>query len=180
MSHEEQVTKLENTVAEHKRGSVPTKGLALQNYREKEAYLQYEVCISLLQLLHIFISFLFFSWNAIKLTFTFSARTSTPTHPITLLTSLSEPTLRQRRQRWAKKMNWNHWAVLTRTINRALTGTVTERLFIDRIRRTLDDVLWEFSLLAWCRLGELSLSFIVLSFCSLVLLINDLSNVNEL
>lgn len=42
-SHEEQVAKLENTVAEHKSGSVPTKGLALQNYREKEAYLQYEL-----------------------------------------------------------------------------------------------------------------------------------------
>lgn len=42
-SHEEQVTKLENTITEHKQGSVPTKGLALQNYREKEAYLQYEV-----------------------------------------------------------------------------------------------------------------------------------------
>ena len=42
-SHEEQVAKLEDTVADHKRGSVPTKGLTLQNYREKEAYLQYEV-----------------------------------------------------------------------------------------------------------------------------------------
>lgn len=42
-SHEEQVTKLENTLADHKRGSVPTKGLALQNYREKETYLQFEV-----------------------------------------------------------------------------------------------------------------------------------------
>jgi len=45
-SHEEQVAKLEASVAEHKNGgSVPTKGLALQNYREKEAYLQFEVSI---------------------------------------------------------------------------------------------------------------------------------------
>lgn len=42
-SHEEQVMKLENALTEHKQGTVPTKGLALQNYREKEAYLQYEV-----------------------------------------------------------------------------------------------------------------------------------------
>ncbi|KAG5673987.1 hypothetical protein PVAND_003983 [Polypedilum vanderplanki] len=43
-SHEEQVTKLENSLAEHKQGqTVPIKGLALQNYREKEAYLQYEL-----------------------------------------------------------------------------------------------------------------------------------------
>jgi hypothetical protein len=42
-SHEEQVAKLESETAEHKQGTVPTKGLALQNYREKEAYLQYEV-----------------------------------------------------------------------------------------------------------------------------------------
>lgn len=37
------MAKLENSLAEHKSGSVPTKGLALQNHREKEAYLQFEV-----------------------------------------------------------------------------------------------------------------------------------------
>lgn len=42
-SHENQVTKLENQLADHRRGSVPTKGLALQNYKEKEAYLQFEL-----------------------------------------------------------------------------------------------------------------------------------------
>lgn len=42
-SHEEQVNKLENLLAEHKRSTIPTKGLALQNYKEKEAYLLYEL-----------------------------------------------------------------------------------------------------------------------------------------
>jgi PH and SEC7 domain-containing protein len=42
-SHEGHVTKLENSLADHRRGSVPTKGLALQNYKEKEAYMQFEV-----------------------------------------------------------------------------------------------------------------------------------------
>lgn len=50
-SHEEQVAKIEDTVADHKRGSVPTKGLALQNYREKEAYLQYEVIFGFVDIL---------------------------------------------------------------------------------------------------------------------------------
>ncbi|XP_062537193.1 PH and SEC7 domain-containing protein isoform X2 [Armigeres subalbatus] len=43
VSHEEQVNKLENLLAEHKRSTIPTKGLALQNYKEKEAYLLYEL-----------------------------------------------------------------------------------------------------------------------------------------
>ncbi|XP_055593560.1 PH and SEC7 domain-containing protein isoform X2 [Uranotaenia lowii] len=42
-SHEEQVNKLENLLAEHKRSTIPTKGLALQNYKEKEAYLLHEL-----------------------------------------------------------------------------------------------------------------------------------------
>ncbi|XP_065081877.1 PH and SEC7 domain-containing protein isoform X2 [Ochlerotatus camptorhynchus] len=42
-SHEDQVNKLENLLAEHKRSTIPTKGLALQNYKEKEAYLLYEL-----------------------------------------------------------------------------------------------------------------------------------------
>ncbi|CRL06997.1 CLUMA_CG019982, isoform A [Clunio marinus] len=42
-SHEEQVTKLENALTEHKSGAAPTKGLALQNHREKENYLQFEL-----------------------------------------------------------------------------------------------------------------------------------------
>lgn len=45
------MVKIESTIADHKSGSVPTKGLALQNYREKEAYLQYEVCISNFQII---------------------------------------------------------------------------------------------------------------------------------
>lgn len=42
-SHEQQLAKIENTLMEHKKGPIPTKGLALQNYKEKEAFLQYEV-----------------------------------------------------------------------------------------------------------------------------------------
>ncbi|XP_058820112.1 PH and SEC7 domain-containing protein isoform X2 [Topomyia yanbarensis] len=42
-SHEEQVNKLDNLLTEHKRSTIPTKGLALQNYKEKEAYLLYEL-----------------------------------------------------------------------------------------------------------------------------------------
>jgi PH/SEC7 domain-containing protein len=42
-SHEEQVNKLTTALAEHRLETMPTKGLALQNYREKESYLQYEV-----------------------------------------------------------------------------------------------------------------------------------------
>ncbi|XP_055385023.1 PH and SEC7 domain-containing protein isoform X2 [Condylostylus longicornis] len=42
-SHEEQVTQLENTLTEHKKGPIPNKGLPLQNYKEKENYLNYEL-----------------------------------------------------------------------------------------------------------------------------------------
>jgi len=42
-SHENKVAQLEELLAEHKRSSVPSKGLPLQNYIEKEAYLQYEL-----------------------------------------------------------------------------------------------------------------------------------------
>lgn len=42
-SHEQQLNKLENTIVEHKKGPIPSKGLALQNYKEKELFLQYEV-----------------------------------------------------------------------------------------------------------------------------------------
>ncbi|XP_065355167.1 PH and SEC7 domain-containing protein isoform X5 [Calliphora vicina] len=42
-SHEQQLNKLENTILEHKKGPIPSKGLALQNYKEKELFLQYEV-----------------------------------------------------------------------------------------------------------------------------------------
>ncbi|CAD7085354.1 unnamed protein product [Hermetia illucens] len=41
--HEQQVTQLENALTEHKQGPIPSKGLPLQNYKEKEAYLQYEL-----------------------------------------------------------------------------------------------------------------------------------------
>lgn len=42
-SHEQQLGKLESTIMDHKKGPIPTKGLALQNYKEKESFLQYEV-----------------------------------------------------------------------------------------------------------------------------------------
>lgn len=42
-SHEQQLNKLENTILEHKKGPIPSKGLALQNYKEKDSFLQYEV-----------------------------------------------------------------------------------------------------------------------------------------
>jgi PH/SEC7 domain-containing protein len=42
-SHEEQVNKLTAELADHRSGTMPSKGLALQNYKEKEAYLQYEL-----------------------------------------------------------------------------------------------------------------------------------------
>ncbi|GBP01665.1 PH and SEC7 domain-containing protein 3, partial [Eumeta japonica] len=42
-SHEQQLNKLENTILEHKKGPIPSKGLALQNYKEKEVFLQYEL-----------------------------------------------------------------------------------------------------------------------------------------
>lgn len=45
MSHETKVIQLQESLSEHKQGPVPTKGLPLQNYVEKENYLQYEVCI---------------------------------------------------------------------------------------------------------------------------------------
>ena len=44
-SHEQQLNKFENTILEHKKGPIPSKGLALQNYKEKEVFLQYEVII---------------------------------------------------------------------------------------------------------------------------------------
>lgn len=43
-NHENKVTQLEMMLHEHKRSTVPNKGLPLQNYKEKDAYLQYEVC----------------------------------------------------------------------------------------------------------------------------------------
>ncbi|TMW52366.1 hypothetical protein DOY81_002533 [Sarcophaga bullata] len=42
-SHEQQLNKFENTILEHKKGPIPSKGLALQNYKEKEVFLQYEL-----------------------------------------------------------------------------------------------------------------------------------------
>ncbi len=42
-THEEKVSQLEANLADHKRAQVPNKGLPLQNHKEKEAYLQYEV-----------------------------------------------------------------------------------------------------------------------------------------
>uniref|UniRef100_A0A182KCW7 PH and SEC7 domain-containing protein 4 n=1 Tax=Anopheles christyi TaxID=43041 RepID=A0A182KCW7_9DIPT len=42
-SHERQINKLMNLLDEHKVSTAPPKGLALQNYKEKEVYLQYEL-----------------------------------------------------------------------------------------------------------------------------------------
>lgn len=44
-SHEGKVAQLEESLREHTHGSPPTKGLSLQNYIEKENYLQFEVKI---------------------------------------------------------------------------------------------------------------------------------------
>ncbi|BFF92423.1 PH and SEC7 domain-containing protein [Drosophila madeirensis] len=42
-SHEVQLAQLEQELNEHKKGPIPSKGLPLQNYKEKESYLQYEL-----------------------------------------------------------------------------------------------------------------------------------------
>lgn len=42
-SHETKVAQLEDALREHTHKSTPTKGLSLQNYVEKDNYLQYEV-----------------------------------------------------------------------------------------------------------------------------------------
>ncbi|XP_070143557.1 PH and SEC7 domain-containing protein isoform X4 [Drosophila kikkawai] len=42
-SHELQLAQLEQELNEHKKGPIPSKGLPLQNYKEKESYLQYEI-----------------------------------------------------------------------------------------------------------------------------------------
>lgn len=44
-SHEGKVAQLTNELTEHKRNAPPSKGLQLQNYIEKDTYLQYEVNI---------------------------------------------------------------------------------------------------------------------------------------
>ncbi|GAB0092512.1 SEC7 domain-containing protein [Sergentomyia squamirostris] len=43
MSHDNKILQLENDIEEHRRGPVPTKGLPLQNYKEKENFLLYEL-----------------------------------------------------------------------------------------------------------------------------------------
>lgn len=42
-SHDVRNTEIENELDRHRRSTVPNKGLALQNYKEKDAYLQHEV-----------------------------------------------------------------------------------------------------------------------------------------
>lgn len=42
-TQEGKIIQLQQEFDDHKQGPVPTKGLALQNYREKEAFLKYEV-----------------------------------------------------------------------------------------------------------------------------------------
>lgn len=42
-NHQNKLSQLEVMLAEHKRSTVPNKGLPLQNYKEKDAYLQFEV-----------------------------------------------------------------------------------------------------------------------------------------
>ncbi|XP_055677938.1 PH and SEC7 domain-containing protein isoform X2 [Lutzomyia longipalpis] len=43
LSHDTKIIQLENEIEEHRRGPVPTKGLPLQNYKEKESFLLYEL-----------------------------------------------------------------------------------------------------------------------------------------
>lgn len=45
-SHEEKVLRLGDELTEHKRNPPPSKGLQLQNYIEKDVYLQYEVRVA--------------------------------------------------------------------------------------------------------------------------------------
>lgn len=42
-TQEAKIVQLQQEYDDHKQGATPTKGLALQNYREKEAFLKYEV-----------------------------------------------------------------------------------------------------------------------------------------
>lgn len=42
-SHERQIQLLEQSLDEHRQGTVPSKGQGLQNFKEKEAYLCYEI-----------------------------------------------------------------------------------------------------------------------------------------
>lgn len=42
-SHEHQIQLLEQSLDEHRQGTVPSKGRGLQNFKEKEAYLCYEI-----------------------------------------------------------------------------------------------------------------------------------------
>lgn len=42
-NHQNKVSQLEAALAEHKSATIPNKGLPLQNYKEKDAFLQYEV-----------------------------------------------------------------------------------------------------------------------------------------
>jgi len=46
-SHELQVAQLKHELMEHQKAPVPSKGLPLQNFKEKESYLQYEVSLEL-------------------------------------------------------------------------------------------------------------------------------------
>lgn len=74
-THEEKVSQLEANLADHKRAQVPNKGLPLQNHKEKEAYLQYEVCderaLFGMKWKLIFLSFEIISWSATKPMYTF-------------------------------------------------------------------------------------------------------------
>lgn len=42
-TQEAKILQLQQEYDAHKEGGLPTKGLALQNYKEKEAFLKYEV-----------------------------------------------------------------------------------------------------------------------------------------
>lgn len=42
-TQEAKIVQLQQEYDDHKQGTAPTKGLALQNYREKEMFLKYEV-----------------------------------------------------------------------------------------------------------------------------------------
>lgn len=62
-NHEEKVTQLEANLADHKRAQIPNKGLPLQNHKEKEAYLQYEVEYERMTLEYLNNCFLFFFFS---------------------------------------------------------------------------------------------------------------------
>lgn len=70
-SHEAKVAQLEESLREHAHKSTPTKGLSLQNYVEKDNYLQFEVrwhsnIFKIVMTNDEWISGFYFSWSDTK------------------------------------------------------------------------------------------------------------------